>query len=128
MTWDKKTRGWFIVIAVLGLLLAGGCAATSGSLTQEKIFRSNKLIGEAKQSNASQNAPDELKKAEEKLAEAEAAFTAKNYGKAARLAEEASVDADYAGAKSKTEKSKKTAEEMRQNVQVLRQELERMPQ
>ena len=128
MRWNKKTRGLFIAIAVLGLLLAGGCAATNGSLSQEKIFRGNKSIGEAKQSNAGQNAPEELKKAEDKLAEAEAAFTAKEYEKAARLAEQASADADYARAKAKTEKAKKTAEEMHQAVQVLRQELERMPQ
>ena len=70
MRWNKRIQGLFFAIAALGLLLAGGCATTNGSTSQEKIFRSNRSIGEAKQSNAGLNAPNELKKAEDKLAEA----------------------------------------------------------
>ncbi len=127
MKWNKKVRGCLIALAGLGLLVAGGCATANGSLSKEKIFRGNKSIGEAKESNASLNAPKELKSAEDKLAEAEAAFASKEYERAARLAEQASADADYARARAKTEKAKRTAEEKRQEVQTLRQEIERTP-
>ncbi len=124
----KKKIPALLVASFLGcLLLAAGCATTSGSLSNEKIWQANKAIGAAKESNARQNAPNELKAAEDKIVEATTALTNKDYERAVRLAEEASVDAEYARAKSRTEKTKKAAEEMRQNNQALRQELEAMP-
>ena len=128
MRGNKKMPGLFIPLAALALLVSGGCGTTNGILSKEKIFQGNKAIGEAKESNASLNAPNELKAAVDKLAAAETALTNHDYQQAAWLAEEASVDADYARAKAMTEKARKTAEEMRQNIQALRQEIERMPQ
>jgi len=51
---------------------------------------------EAKGSNATVNAPVELKAAEDKLGEARAAFNKKDYDNADRLAEQALADVDYA--------------------------------
>jgi len=127
MNWKKKIQLLLVFVSFLGLLL-GGCATTDGTVSNQKIWQANKAIGEAKESNASLNAPDELKAAEDKIAEATTALTNKDYEKADRLAEEASINADYARARAAAEKAKKAAEEMRQNNKALRQELERMPQ
>jgi D-arabinose 1-dehydrogenase-like Zn-dependent alcohol dehydrogenase len=128
MNWKKKIQPPLVLVSFLGVLLAAGCATTNGTLSNEKIWQANKAVGAAKESNASLNAPNELKAAEDKIVEATTALTNKDYERAVRLAEEASVDADYARARATTEKAKKAAEEMRQNNKVLRQELERMPQ
>ncbi len=128
MSWKKKIQPLLVFVSFLGLLLVGGCATTDGTLSNQKIWQANKSIGEAKESNASLNAPAELKAAEAKIVEATTALTSKDYEKAIRLAEEASADADYARVRATTEKAKKAAEEMRQKVETLRQELERTPQ
>jgi len=120
---DRKLQQLFVGIAALGLSLMAGCT-TFATLPTEKISQGDKALTEAKESNASVNAPVELKAAEGKLAEAKAAFGKKDYEKATRLAEQASVDADYARAKGTSEKANKKAEELRQNIKTLRQDIE----
>jgi hypothetical protein len=112
----------FTSIAALGLLLMSGCT-TFSTLPKEKILQGDKALAEAKEGNASVNAPVEFRAAEDKLAEAKAAFSKKDYDKAARLAEQVSVDADYARAKGTSDKANKKAEELRQNIKKLRQEI-----
>ena len=113
----------FILLTAFALL--GGCAS-DGALTSQKIGEGEKAISEAKDGNASLNAPSELQKAEEKLSQAKAAFAKKDYEKAGALADQASIDAEYARTKATTEKSKKAAEDMKKNVETLRQEIERL--
>jgi hypothetical protein len=120
---NRKLQQLFVGVAALGLLLMSGCT-TFATLPREKISQGDKALMEAKESNASLNAPVELKAAEDKLAEAKAAFGKKDYEKATRLAEQASVDADYARAKGTSEKANKKAEELRQNMKTLRQDIE----
>ena len=119
----KHMLSLFIVTVVFSILLLDGCGGFS-TLPKEKISESDKAVAEAKESNASVNAPTELKAAEDKLAKAKAAFRDKDYDVATRLAEQASVDADYARAKGASEKAKKEAEDLRQNIKTLRQDIE----
>jgi hypothetical protein len=119
---NGKLQQMFVGIAALGLLLMSGCT-TFATLPREKILLGEKALTDAKESNASLNAPVEFKAAEDKLAEAKAAFSKKDYDKAARLAEQVSVDADYARAKGTSDKANKKAEELRQNIKKLRQEI-----
>lgn len=125
MSGKKRISLWFAVMAVFGLVM-GGCAPTNGALTTQKISQGDKAISEAKESNASLNAPADLNTAEGKLAQAKEALAKKDYGKATRLAEQAQVDADYARAKTSSEKAKKMNEEMQKNIEALRQEIERL--
>jgi macrodomain Ter protein organizer (MatP/YcbG family) len=121
---NRKRKGLqlFLVLAVFGLLLASGCA-TNGTLP-EKILQGDEAIRKAAQSNATLNAPGELNAAEEKLVQAREAAYKRDYDKATRLAEEASIDADYARSKAASEKARKMAEELRENIKVLRQEVD----
>jgi len=114
----------WIVLAALTLI---GCAS-SGPLASTKVAQADRAIDEAQQSGASISAPVELRTAEDKLKAARAAMAKEDYDEAIRLAELAAVDADYARARAGNERVKRTADEMRQNIQTLRQELERLPQ
>ena len=113
-------------MGALSLLLAAGCAS-SGSLTTAtmKISESEKAISVAKETNASINAPVDVRNAEEKLAQANLAFTEDEYLRATRLAEKATVDADCARIEANAQKAKNDADQMRLNIRTLRQDLER---
>jgi hypothetical protein len=102
-------------------MLTMGCAS-SGSLSTAtiKISESKKAISVARESNASTNTPVDLRNAEDKLAQANQAFTDYEYLEATRLAEKATVDADCARIEAKAEKAKKDLEQRRQNIRTLR--------
>ncbi len=112
------------IVAAFGLLL-GGCAG-NGRLAKDTISLGEKALNEAKESNASLNAPAELNVAEGNLAKAKEALAQQEYKQATRLAERASIDADYARNRAITEKAKKSAENMKKNIEALRQEIERL--
>jgi len=120
----KKSVPFFAVAAVLVLSL-GGCAS-NGALSSQKLTTGERAIMEAREGNASLTAPAELNAAEGNLTQAREAYAKKEYGKATRLAERASVDAEYARNKATTEKAKKRAEEMRRDIDVLQQEIDRL--
>jgi len=124
----RRIRQVLIVVAVIGLLFAVGCAApkTTAQLSGEKIFRADKAFSDAKEGNASLNAKDALAVAEGKLAKAKDAFAKQNFDEAANLAEQAVVDAEYAQARATTQKSLNIAEEKRKNNDSLRQEIRQM--
>jgi hypothetical protein len=96
-------------------------AQTSG----EKIFQADKAFSDAKDGNASKNAPDDLAVAQRKLNAAKEAFAKQNYDEAARLAEQTVVDADYAQARATTRKNMDIAEGIKNETNALRQEIER---
>ena len=126
MEGEKRRIGILFVLALAaGLLFAAGCGGTSQIVAKGKVYEGEKAVNEAKTSNASLNAPVELVAAEGKLSAAKEMFLREEYDAAARLADEASVDAEYARAKATTEKNRKAAEEMRENIEVLRKEIQR---
>ena len=109
-----------LFMGALAMLLTVGCAS-SGSLSTAtiKISESEKAISVARESNASTNTPVDLRTAEDKLSQANLAFTDAEYLRATRLAEKATVDADCARIEAKAEKAKRDAEQMRQNIRNL---------
>jgi hypothetical protein len=124
---NRKREGLqlFLVLAVFGLLLASGCA-TDGTISKEKILLGDEAVRKAAEGNATLNAPDELNVAEGKLAQAREAFAKKDFDEATRLAEEASIDADYARSKATSEKAAKMAKDLRENIKLLRQEVDHL--
>src|SRR5512134_1547861 len=121
-------RQLFVGMGVIGLLFAVGCGASTkmdAQMSGEKIFQADKAFSDAKDGNASKNAPDDLAFAQGKLAAAKDAFAKQNYDEAARLAEQTVVDADYALARAKTRKDMDIAEGIKKETDALRQEIER---
>jgi len=123
MEGKRSTGGLFVVVIALGVLGLNGCGGFR-NVASEKISAGDKAVSGAKESNASLNAPVELKAAEDKLREAKAAFDKKDYENADRLGDQAWADADYAQAKGSTEKTRKKADEIRQNIKTLKQDIE----
>jgi hypothetical protein len=123
MHYTTSNRLLFFPLFFMGALamLTVGCAS-SGSLSTAtiKISESKKAISVARESNASTNTPVDLRNAEDKLAQANQAFTDYEYLEATRLAEKATVDADCARIEAKAEKAKKDLEQRRQNIRTLR--------
>jgi hypothetical protein len=115
---------------VLTALVATGCgtADRDGPLSRVKVGQAERAVEEAKRSNASVTAAAELKLAEDKLAAARAAIPKMEYKDAMNQAEAALADADYARARAVNERMRKATDEAKKNIQVLRQELDRMPQ
>jgi hypothetical protein len=112
--------------AALVALMAAGCASDA-TLASAKVSQAERAVNEAKQSNAGVTAPVELRTAEDKLTAARAAAARGEHDEAIRQADQALADADYARARASNAQVKKIADDMRQNIQTLRQELERLP-
>jgi len=124
-TEKSKIQQIFSVVAVIVLLITGGCASSkmTAKLSGEKIFEAEKAVSAARDGNASVNAKNELGVAEEKLAKAKASFGKEEYDEASNLAELAIVDAGYAGEKAATQKKLNELEEMKKSNEALRQEI-----
>jgi len=115
-----------VILIIAFVFLLAGCASTNGTLSTQKMAAGEKAISEAKEGNASANAPNELAVAEGKLTQAKEAFGKKEYEKAGAMADQASIDAEYASTKATAEKNKKVVEEMKKDNDTLRQEIERL--
>jgi hypothetical protein len=122
----KLSRSFALSVALLGSLVAAGCAGNR-TLATEKVAGAEKSVDQANKSGASSDAAVELKTAADQLAEAKAAMENKDYDKAIRLSESAAADADLAQAKASDAKSKRAAAKMRETVDALKQELNRRP-
>jgi Domain of unknown function (DUF4398) len=127
---SRRTRGHLgraLVCVVLAVVVMAGCAS-KGPLASTKVASAQRAVDEAQQAGAAVGAPLELRTAEDKLKAAQMAVTKGDYDQAMAAADQAVVDADYARARAANERVRKIADEMRRNMQLLRQELERLPQ
>lgn len=117
-------KALILVMVLFCILITAGCAS-KGTGHIESIASAELGIKIAKDSNATINAPLELKFAEDKLSAARLAVTREDFVTAKRLADEALVDAKLAESKSITIKAKKQAQEMRDAIDTLRKEIDR---
>jgi hypothetical protein len=108
---------------VLAALSFAGCSTVSPP--KDSVAAADLAVKEANKSKAPQYSPLELRKAMDKLDEANRAMTKKEYIQARRLAEEALVDAQLAEAKAASEDARRTASDVRQSLETLRREAER---
>ena len=124
----RRIRQVFVLVGGIGLLFAVGCGSSREMTAQtsgEKIFQADKALSDARDGNASKNAPEDLAVAQRKRAAAKDAFAKQNYDEAARLAEQTVVDADYAQARATTRKNMDIAEGIKKETDALRQEIDR---
>ena len=119
----KRNFSWLALSVLIVIPFVIGCAPKVAPV--ENITSAEMAIKVAQESNASVNAPLELKIATDKLNQAKAAIEQEQFDKAQRLADEAMLDAQLAEAKSRSEKAKKVAQEMKDNIVTLRNEIER---
>jgi len=120
---DFTLKKSFFVIAISGTIGAVGCSSMEPPTAA--VSQAQLAIREADQSKASQYAPLELRKAQEKFAQAEKAMRNKEYLNARRLAEEALVDARLAESKANSEMARRNAAELQKTIESLRAEAQR---
>lgn len=81
-------------------------------------------IEKARDMGAQQHAPVELLDAEDKLARAKNAMNEEQYAAAEKFLEQSMVDAEHAAIKSRSLKAKSAASTVKEDIDVLREELE----
>ena len=116
-------RKLFVLIAALAIPTLTGCAAEHHTVARQNMAQAQTSVDNARQSGAQTDAPVEFRQAQDKLAAAQAAAKDEEFDKAKRLAQEASVDADLAQQKAQSARAQRSVAELRQNINLLRQEM-----
>ncbi|SDR80371.1 protein of unknown function [Halopseudomonas litoralis] len=110
-----------IAVATLGAAAAlVGCASTPPPTTQ--LATAQQALNAADTAQSAEYAPLELRKAREKLLQAEQANTAEEYERARYLAEQAEWDARVAERKARAEKALEVVKEAERGTEELREE------
>lgn len=123
----KKTdimRLCAVLVLVTGAIGLLGCS-TPVPKPDSQIALAETAINRAREVNANEYAPLELKFAEDKLKEAKEAVAKQDFEKARIKAESAVLDANLAESKSRAAKQKKITQDMQDDVDTLRQEVRR---
>ena len=100
--------------------------ACAGVAPMEKMVKLESQITNARQAEAIVYSPLELKFAEDKYRLAQDAIEDKEYDVARQLADEALLDAQFAEIKALSVRAEKEAQEMRESIETLRTELNRI--
>ncbi len=117
---QKNLRCCVLLILVM---LSGACA---GIAPTGKMANLEYAINDALKADASTYAPLELRFAEDKYQAAKKAIADEEYEQAERLIDQALLDAQLAQEKALSAKAEKDAFEMRQSIEALQGEAERI--
>ena len=129
-----KTNGsqWsYRSLAAMGLpvalagatLFMAGCA--SAPPPTEQMATSSAAVTHAAEAGGAELASAEMQSARDKLDRAKLAMVSEDFNKARSLALEAQADAQLAEAKAGSAKARKSADQLKDDVQVLTEELDR---
>lgn len=111
-------------LVTLFMVALAGCAAKAPAPAKQ-VTLATQSIAQAESSGAVEFAPVELKAARDKLSLAKLAMDKEENLKAKRFADEAMVDASLAEAKARSAKSQKVVAELKESINVLRDEMNR---
>jgi hypothetical protein len=112
------------VLCGLGLALSAGCSSLKTPATAD-VAVSNAAVENAVGAGGSQYAPIEMNAARTKLAQAREALARKDYKLAISLADQSKADAKLAQGKANSAKAKAAADALDEDIQVLREEIQR---
>jgi predicted transcriptional regulator len=112
-------------IFLIGTALSLASCASKPPVPSEQLAVSKAAIEQAQQAQANNYAPVELRQAQDKLSQAQAAVQQENYEAAKRLAEQAEVDARLAETKAHSTRAQNAVAEINESIRALRLELER---
>ncbi len=104
-------------------MVTGMAACSSIPAPTTDVALSDSAVKDAELAGAREYAPLELRRANEKLANANNAMHEEDYVAAKRWSNEALVDAELAEAKSYSEKSRIALQELRNNIDLMRKEI-----
>jgi hypothetical protein len=120
-----KNPGSIACLPLLALLAAlAGCSSMQTPATAS-VAVSSAAVDNAAGAGGAEFAPMEMQSARDKMKQARAAMTAKDYKLASSLADSAQADAKLAQAKAGSGKAQASADALQDGVRVLREELDR---
>jgi hypothetical protein len=118
---QQKNLRWCVLLILV--MLSGACA---GIAPTGKMANLEYAINDAHKADASTYAPLELRFAEDKYQAAKKAIADEEYEQAGRLIDQALLDAQLAQEKALSAKAEKDAFEMRQSIEALQGEADRI--
>ena len=118
---QQKNLRWCVILILV--MLSGACA---GIAPTGKMANLEYAINDAHKADASTYAPLELRFAEDKYQAAKKAIADEEYEQAGRLIDQALLDAQLAQEKALSAKAEKDAFEMRQSIEALQGEADRI--
>lgn len=118
---QQKTLKYSILLILI--MLNGACA---GIAPTSKMANLEYAINDAIKADAATYAPLELRFAQEKYQSAKNAIAEKEYKQAERLIDQAQLDAQLAQEKALSAKAEKDADEMREGIEALQNETDRI--
>jgi len=121
LTLQQKTLRCCMLLILI--MLIGACA---GVAPTSKMANLEYAINDAVKADATTYAPLELRFAQEKYRAAKKAIAEKEYEQAERIIDQAQLDAQLAQEKALAAKAEKDADEMREGIEALQNETERI--
>lgn len=125
----KKTLKNKWVKAAFSLSIAAmfitGCANPEKTPATAEVAVSKAAVTDAAAAGGMQYSPLEMTAAREKMVQANKAMTDKDYKLARELASQAEADASLAQSKASSAKAKLAADALKEDVRILREELDR---
>lgn len=119
-----NSRQWITVLCGAAVLATFGCSSMKTPATAD-VAVSKAAVDNAAGAGGAEFAPVEMRSSREKLDRANKAMTAKDYELASDLANQAQADAKLAQAKANSAKAQAASAALQEDIQVLRQELQR---
>ncbi|MEZ5933550.1 MAG: DUF4398 domain-containing protein [Alphaproteobacteria bacterium] len=115
MTFGRST------VALAATVIVAGCAS-SPTAPREEMAAAELAVQQVQGTDADRYAPDDVRKASNKLDEAETAMRQEDYVKARRLAEQALVDAQVADVRADAARSGEVLAQSEESVEALERE------
>jgi uncharacterized protein DUF4398 len=112
-----------LAVAAVFALGAAGCATSPPPTDQMTVAKAS--VSDANTAGAAVYAPNELKLANDKLANAQKAMADRDYGLALRSAQQAQADAQLAVARTQAMKARKATDDAQAAARTLREETDR---
>ncbi len=119
----KMLKHTAIIAASIITLLISACASMPPPTDQIALAKS--AISNATSAGGNEFAAAEMKSAQDKMALANSAMLTKDYREAKAFAEQAQTDARLAETKAEAAKAQKAADATKENIRVLREEINR---
>lgn len=113
------------VLTCAATLLFLSACRSAGPVPTTEMAQARTAVQQAEEAGATEYAGMELRRAQQKIEEAQAALSRKRHERARRLAQQAAVDAELAAAKARSAKTQEAVTELRESIRALQQETSR---
>lgn len=119
------SKSWLLGACVVGGMTLVACTSSLKAPATADVAVSQAAVENASGADGTEFAPEDMRKAREKLALSKQALAAKDYKAATDYATQAQADAKLAQAKAGSAKAQAVSASLQEDIRVLRAELDR---